>query len=109
MIPKAKIIRDKKHLRFIASLPCIVTGHTDVQAAHIRIDNICGMGIKPSDDCVVPLYWKEHMKQHEIGELKYWFDLGGHERASVLAKKLYEHSGDEIKCEEEIRKWKKRR
>jgi hypothetical protein len=30
------------------------------------------MGLKPSDAHIVPLSWKEHKRQHEIGEKAYW-------------------------------------
>ena len=66
-------IKDEKHRKFVASLPCCVSGEVgQSQACHIRTGNLCGMGLKPSDAHIVPLSWKEHKRQHEIGEKAYW-------------------------------------
>lgn len=90
-IPK---IRSRKHLQFISQLPCVITRHTEVQAAHIRSGNGAGMGLKSGDDCVVPLYWREHLLQHECGELMYWSQYGGIGKATELAKALYANTGN---------------
>ena len=94
LTPKTPIIRSEKHRRFIASLPCVVSLSNDVQAAHVRRGNICGIGMKPSDEFCLPLSVSEHAKQHKIGELKYWYPYGGYEKAAVLAKKLYAVTGN---------------
>jgi hypothetical protein len=99
---KIKPIRSEKHRRFIASLPCVISGRSDVQAAHIRRGNVCGTGLKPGDNCCVPLSIEEHAKQHVIGELRYWYPYGGYEKATVLAKSLYAVSGDREKALELI-------
>lgn len=97
MLKQAKI-RNKAHLRFIASLPCVVSGASDVQAAHIRRGTDGGMGMKPSDCYVVPLSVAQHRLQHFCGELKFWYPYGGYESAIALAKQLYEHTGDGVEC-----------
>lgn len=94
LIPKTPIIRSEKHRRFIACLPCVVSLSNEVQAAHVRKGNLCGIGMKPSDEFCLPLSVSEHAKQHRIGEESYWKPYGGHEKASALAKKLYEATGD---------------
>lgn len=109
LIPKQTIIRDQKHRKWIASLPCLITGATDVQAAHIRRGNGGGIGMKPSDIYCVPLSVEQHRLQGEIGELKFWYPYGGYERVSVLAKRLYEISGNTELALEEIVKWKRSR
>lgn len=91
---KQKRIRDKKHLKFIASLPCCVSGaHGITQAAHIR-HGVSGIGIKPCDRLTVPLSYIMHDRQHQIGELKFWGDIDGIEKSKNLAMDLYEISGD---------------
>ena len=99
-------IRNKAHLRFVASLPCVVTGRPDVQAAHIRRGTDGGMGMKPSDCYVVPLSVGAHAEQHRVGELDFWYPLGGYEKAIVLAKELYAHTGDRIKCMELVARFR---
>lgn len=98
LIPKAEYIRDKKHLQWIATLPCCVTGKPDVQAAHIRTGQTGGMGLKPCDSLTVPLDHMAHRIQHDIGEAKFWGKYGGIYKAKTLAKELYRHSGDTAKA-----------
>lgn len=56
------------------------------------------MGMKPSDALTVPLYWRQHALQHEIGEELFWEPYGGTERAKELARQLYENTGNREKC-----------
>lgn len=92
---KQKPIRSEKHRRFIASLPCCVSGVSgQTQAAHIR-SGFFGMGAKPGDDLCVPLSWKEHDRQHKCGERKFWEPYGGIQEAKELAQHLYRFTGNE--------------
>lgn len=98
-------IRDEKHRRFIASLPCCITGNNEVQAAHIR-HGCYSMGMKPCDSLVVPLYWLEHQRQHSMSESEFWEPYGGIENAKKLALLLYENTGNRDKCIDIINKFK---
>ena len=100
-------VKSEKHRRFIASLPCLITGSTDVQSAHIRKGNGGGMGYKPSDDCCVPLSCAQHTLQGEKGEVAFWEKYGGTERATRLAKALYKNTGDRETCLQLIAEFKK--
>jgi hypothetical protein len=94
-------IRSEKHRRFIASLPCCVSGlQGQTQAAHIRTQTGGGMGLKPSDIWCIPLSVVEHQRQHNFkgGEKAYWELHGGTEKFKELAKNLWVYSGDEFKC-----------
>jgi hypothetical protein len=93
LVKKENRIRDEKHRRFIASLPCCVTGHTDVQCAHVS-EGKRSIGLKSGDNFCLPLSVNEHRIQHEIGELTYWSHFGGIDRAKKLANDLYKVSGD---------------
>ena len=86
-------IRSKAHLKFIASLPCVVTGGHEVQAAHIRTGCL-SMGMKPCDSLTVPLHWMEHARQHTMNEAAFWEPYGGIDRVKQLARDLYAVSGD---------------
>jgi hypothetical protein len=103
---KRKYIRDEKHRRFIASLPCIITGKSDVQCAHIRKGNHGGAGLKPSDEYCVPLCVSQHSYQGDIGEVAFWYPYGGYIRASELALELYACTGNREKALEVIARWK---
>jgi len=75
LIPKTKPARDEKFRRWIASLPCCITGLIgQSQCAHIKR---LGMGIKSSDYRTLPLSWQKHAEQHACGdEAKFWAKYG---------------------------------
>ena len=97
---KQKPIRSERHRRFIASLPCVMTGKFECQAAHIRHNGGGGMGYKPGDNRCIPLNWEEHHRQGEVGEKAFWGD--NLDRAIWLAGQLWDHTGDREKCLELI-------
>lgn len=105
--PKTEYIRDEKHRRFIASLPCVICGRGDVQAAHVRRGQAAGMGLKSSDDRCVPLCCFHHGIQHEKGELHFWYGFGGYEAAAALGKKLYGVTGDREAAHKILKDFKK--
>lgn len=101
LIPKQHFIRDNNHLRFVASLPCCVTGAMGgTQSCHIRTGNGAGLGIKSGDDCVVPMHFNAHATQHSTSEKDYWRDRL--DEAKQLARDLYAHTGNEQKALELI-------
>jgi hypothetical protein len=71
-------VRDEKHLRYVASLPCCICRRTDVQAAHIRTMSLehgkrgLGMQEKASDCWTVPLCREHHAEQHSMNEMGFW-------------------------------------
>lgn len=94
---KQATFESEKYRRWVASLPCVVSFARNVQCAHIRLGAEAGLGRKPADWRCVPLSVQEHALQHEIGELKYWFNYGGYETAVVLAQQLYNAFPDTAK------------
>lgn len=93
------------HLVFIRRLPCLVTGRSGVEAAHIRYGElslckpISGMQMKPHDYWVVPLSPEEHRKQHARGnERAYWKSVGID--PLLYALRLWSVTGDyEMGCQ----------
>lgn len=55
------------------------------------------MGLKPSDDRVVPLCATCHHTQHTKGEPAFWADVPIRDPLAV-AHALYQNSGDEAKA-----------
>lgn len=96
---KTPRISDKNHLVFIRTLPCVRTGRKTVQAAHIRMGTNGGMGMKPGDNFSLPLDYREHERQHRIGESQYWPDI---DAVIQLANALYENTGNRQVCEKLI-------
>jgi len=90
--------KDDDHLAFIRTLPCVITGTSPVEAAHIRYASppwgkpITGIAQKPDDRWAVPLSAKKHQQQHSGSEVKFWQDHGID--PLVTAARLWEVSGD---------------
>lgn len=90
--PKDKRLRNKAHLQFVSSLPCVICRKNECEAAHIRKGTDGGIGLKPSDCYVVPLCRGCHLTQHKWGELSFWGkDLS---KAITLANDLYTMTGN---------------
>ena len=66
--------RSRRYRQYVASLGCVICG-ADAQAAHVRIGHYA-MGLKPSDDRVVPLCPYHHTDgpdaQHKSNEQDWW-------------------------------------
>ncbi|MEE8607533.1 MAG: hypothetical protein V3S55_08015, partial [Nitrospiraceae bacterium] len=70
-------VRDKDHLRFVASQPCLVCGRSPGHAHHIRYAQPRAMGRKVSDEWTVPLCATHHRALHTVGdEEKWWKERG---------------------------------
>lgn len=74
MLPKTPVVHDRKYLDWIREQPCVLSGQSPSDPAHIRIGGGGGMGMKPSDDRVLPLAHHLHAEQHQVGELTFWRD-----------------------------------
>ena len=70
-------IRDKDHLRYVASLPCLVCGRSPGHAHHIRIAQPRAMGRKVSDEWTVPLCATHHRALHTVGNEETWWKMRG--------------------------------
>ena len=85
-------IRDRAYLDSFKGRPCMICGATDTTvAAHIRKGGDGGMGLKPSDNLVMPLCYAHHMEQSRAEE-SFWRKYCGWriERARAEAMELYE-------------------
>lgn len=80
--PKRKATKSKDYLSFLHSLPCIVSGQTIVQAAHVSFAAPKyghygrGKGTKAPDRWALPLCEEEHRRQHSMNEQDYWATVG---------------------------------
>lgn len=103
---KVPVIRDEKFRRFVASLPCVITGIVgQSQCAHIR-SRCYSAGKKPCDSLCLPLSWKEHDRQHRIGEKEFYAPYGGVEKAKELANFIYENRYNYDLCVSAIKKFR---
>jgi DNA recombination protein Rad52 len=77
LIPKEKRIRNKGHLTFVASQPCLVCGRNPAQAHHIRFAQPSALGLKVSDEFTVPLCNGHHDSLHHTGDERAWWARHG--------------------------------
>lgn len=72
--PHCKRIRNKEHLRFVASKSCLICGRSPSHAHHIKFAQPRAMGRKVSDEWAVPLCYIHHRALHDRGDEKTWWD-----------------------------------
>ena len=89
MIPKDKRIRDKAHLAFVASQPCLVCGRRPAQAHHIRFAQQRALGLKVSDEFTVPLCNGHHDSLHNTGDERAWWARNGILEPLRIAARLW--------------------
>jgi hypothetical protein len=90
-IAEPKRIRDKAHLRFVASQPCLICGRQPADPHHLRFAQPRALGLKVSDEFTVPLCRSHHQQLHQAGnEVTWWQDLKIN--ALEIAKGLWEES-----------------
>ena len=88
-IAEPKRLRDKAHLRFVASQPCLVCGRQPSDPHHLRFAQPRAIGLKVSDEFTVPLCRGHHRELHRAGdEVTWWERL--HIDALEIAKGLWE-------------------
>jgi hypothetical protein len=73
----AKRNRDKTHLRFVASQPCLLCQCSPSDPHHLRFAQPRALGMKVSDEFTVPLCRTHHRQLHHSGNEKaWWHDMG---------------------------------
>jgi hypothetical protein len=75
--------RDKAHLQFVASQPCLLCGRSPCDPHHLRFAQPRTMGRKTSDEFVVPLCRAHHRQNHEVGDEISWWKRSGIDPLSV--------------------------
>jgi hypothetical protein len=84
-------LRNKAHLRFVASQPCLVCGRQPSDPHHLRYAQPRAIGLKVSDEFTVPLCRGHHRLLHQAGdEIGWWDDLDIN--ALEIAHGLWEQS-----------------
>jgi hypothetical protein len=90
-IAEPKRLRDKAHLRFVASQPCLVCGRQPSDPHHLRFAQPRALGLKVSDEFTVPLCRGHHRQLHQAGnEVAWWKNLNID--ALAIAKGLWEQT-----------------
>jgi hypothetical protein len=69
-------MRDRNHLRFVSTQPCLACGRSPSDAHHLRFAQQRALGRKVSDEFTVPLCRLHHRELHQRGdELSWWRHL----------------------------------
>lgn len=95
---------DDEHLKWLRTLPCVITGERPVEAAHIRYGSSVwakretGMGEKPDDKWALPLSPALHREQHDAGDEQAWWQAQGMDPLQIAAA-LYFATGDDEQAE----------
>jgi hypothetical protein len=91
VIAEPKRLRDKAHLKFVASQPCLICGRQPTDPHHLRFAQPRGMGLKVSDEFTVPLCRGHHRQLHQAAnEMGWWESL--QIDALEIAKRLWEQT-----------------
>ena len=66
-------VRDRDHVRYVATKPCLVCGRSPCDAHHLRFAQSRALGRKVSDEFVVPLCRGHHREVHGCGNEGNWW------------------------------------
>lgn len=87
-ISEPKRLRDKAHLKFVASQACLVCGRQPSDPHHLRFAQPRAIGLKVSDEFTVPLCRGHHRQLHQAGDEVAWWKTANIDALSV-AKTLW--------------------
>jgi hypothetical protein len=87
ILPISKPVRerDRNHLRFVASRPCLVCGRAPSDAHHLKFAEQRAMGRKVSDRFTVPLCRLHHRELHRRGDECLWWEKQGIDPLPIAA------------------------
>jgi hypothetical protein len=91
--------RDRDHLRFVASQPCLVCGRAPSDAHHIKFAEQRAMGRKVSDKFAVPICRLHHRELHRRGNEHAWWQSRGIDPLPIAAS-IWErtHAGASVEA-----------
>jgi hypothetical protein len=99
-IPKPVRERDRHHLKFVASQPCLVCGRIPSDAHHIKFAEPWAVGHKVSDKHAVPVCRLHHRELHRRGNERAWWQNRGIDPLPVAAALWKQtHVGEPIETE----------
>lgn len=90
-IAEPKRIRDKHHLRYVATQPCAICQRQPAEAHHLTFSQPRAMGRKVSDEWSVPLCRLHHRALHSHGDEARWWTSFGVD-ATQIARELWRAS-----------------
>ncbi|HYR55987.1 MAG TPA: ERF family protein [Myxococcaceae bacterium] len=85
-IGEARRYRDKAHLKFVASQPCLICGRRPSDPHHLRFAQKRALGRKVSDEFTVPLCRLHHRELHRSGDERAWWNRAGIDSVKIAQK-----------------------
>jgi ERF superfamily len=76
-IGEARRYRDRAHLKFVASQPCLICGRRPCDPHHLRYAQKRALGRKVSDEFTVPLCRLHHRELHRSRDERGWWRRAG--------------------------------
>jgi hypothetical protein len=73
-LAEPKRLRDKAHLKFVASQSCLICGRQPSDPHHLRFAQARAIGLKVSDEFAVPLCRGHHRELHQAGNEPVWWE-----------------------------------
>jgi hypothetical protein len=83
--------RDRAHLEFVASQPCLLCGRQPSDAHHLRFMQPRALGRRVSDEFAVPLCRTHHRALHRSGDEQAWWKVCGID-AVIISQRLWQHT-----------------
>jgi hypothetical protein len=84
-------LRDRDHLKFVSTQPCLACGRSPSDAHHLKFAQGRALGRKVSDEFTVPLCRAHHRELHQRGDERTWW-----QRANLdplpIAQRLWQHT-----------------
>jgi len=77
LIAEPRRVRDREHVRYVATHPCLVCGRQPSDAHHLRFAQSRALGRKVSDEFTVPLCRGHHREVHRHGNEAAWWQNAG--------------------------------
>jgi hypothetical protein len=82
-LPAPRRIRDRDHVKSVATQPCLVCGRRPADAHHLRFAQSPALGRKASDEFTVPLCRGHHRDVHRCGDEAAWWGKTGIDAAAA--------------------------
>ena len=72
-LPEPRRLRDRHHVKFVTTHPCLICGRQPADAHHLRFMQSRALGRKVSDEFTVPLCRGHHREVHRCGNEAAWW------------------------------------
>jgi hypothetical protein len=91
MLSEPRRYRDRAHLKFVSSQPCLLCGRRPSDAHHLRFAQPRALGRRVSDEFAVPLCRTHHRVLHNWGDEAEWWKSVNLDPV-IVARQLWEHT-----------------